>query len=162
MYQFHRIFLATPWEMEGERRRFYDLAGAFNEAYAMRRRLLFTPVTIVNIRDKRPYQYTIEENIRDSSAYIQLLQEGWGPVERNFENDYLMARRFAADPAVPMRRVSLIRKILPSDRPLEPGLPAPQSEFASMEEFDRCIQAELSQLLEALTNGSETGIHATA
>ena len=66
MYQFHRIFLATPWEMEGERRRFYDLVGDFNEAHSMACGILFTPVTIVNIRDKRPFQYMIEENIQDS------------------------------------------------------------------------------------------------
>jgi hypothetical protein len=155
MYRFHRIFCATPWELEGERRRFYDLAGQFNETWAMPQGMLFTPVALVNIRDKRPLQCVLEENIQDSTGYIQLLQDGWGPVERNFENDYLLARQLLANPARPMRRVALIRKIPLSGKALEAGIPKPQSEFSTMEEFDKCILGEMTRLLETLIHAPE-------
>ena len=49
MYRIHRVFCATAWELEGERRAFYDLLGEFNEAEAMRRGVLYVPVSLTNV-----------------------------------------------------------------------------------------------------------------
>ena len=116
MYQMHRIFCATPWELEAERIRFHDLIGLFNETVAMPKGVLFVPVSLAGIRDKRPMQYAVDENIRQCRHYIQVLSEppeqpeSWGPVERNFRHDYNLALECAADPALPMQSVSLIPK----------------------------------------------------
>jgi len=125
--------------MEAERRRFYELVGQFNEEKAMAKGVLFIPVTLVNIRDKRPMQYVIDENIRDCRAFIQLLRDDWGPVERNFREDYHLALQCQADNSLPMTLTTLIRKIPLSGSPLPPEIPAPAALFETMPEFDQCM-----------------------
>jgi hypothetical protein len=150
MFEFHRVFCATPWEMEPERVRFCGLIGQFNERHAMSHGILYAPVSLTNFRDKRPVQYVVDENIRDARHYILLLQEDWGPVERNFENDYHLALQCADDPALPMREVAVVRKILPSRRPLAAGTPAPDASFSTAEEFDSAITNLLTAWLQPL------------
>jgi hypothetical protein len=152
----HRVFCATPWEMEAERSCFYDVIGQFNEAQAAAKGVLYVPVSLVNVRDKRPLQYAVEENIRECRHFILLLSEDWGPIERNFENDYLLARECAADPALPMSEVAVLRRIGRSGRPLLDGMPAPDSSFATMEEFRQCVNDLLSLWLANLNASSAT------
>lgn len=108
MYRMHRVFCATAWELEGERLAFDDTIGQFNETVAMGRGVLYVPASLTNIRDKRPYQYLVEENIRDARYYILALGDDWGPVERNFRNDYRAALACREDPALPMQDVALL------------------------------------------------------
>lgn len=108
MYRMLRVFCATAWELEGERRAFYDVIGQFNESAAMARGILYVPVSLTNVRDKRPYQYTIDENIRDCRHYIVALSDDWGPGERNFRKDYQLAVTCQKDPALPMEGLALL------------------------------------------------------
>jgi hypothetical protein len=108
MYRMFRVFCATAWELEGERRAFYEVIGEFNESTAMARGVLYVPVSLTNVRDKRPYQYTIEENIRDCRHYIVALSDDWGPGERNFRKDYQLAVACQKDPALPMEGVAVL------------------------------------------------------
>jgi len=108
MYRMHKVFCATAWELEGERRAFYDVLGQFNEVAAMGQGLLYVPVSLTNVRDKRPYQYVVEENLRDCRHYILAVRDGWGPPERNFEQDYQLALACCANPALPMQEVVLL------------------------------------------------------
>lgn len=151
MLQMHRIFCATPWELEAERFRFYDVIGQFNETVAMPKGVLYVPVTVSNGMDKRPLQYAIDENIRDCRHYILLLTEDWGPAARNFRNDYALAVQCIDDPALPMQSVAVLAKKQPSGQPLAEGLPEPQAAFSTPAEFDECVTALLSDWLETLT-----------
>ncbi len=158
MYEFHRVFCATPWELEAERDFFYSVVGRFNEANAMPQGILYVPVTLMNVRDKRPVQYVVEENIRNSRHFILLLTDDWGPLERNFEEDYLLAQECSADVNEPMREVCLLRKIPRSGGPMSEGLPVPLASFSNNEEFEDCINKLLSAWLASLlaedrTNG---------
>jgi hypothetical protein len=117
MYRMHRIFCATAWEAEGERRAFHDIVGQWNERQGIPAGTLYVPVSLVNIHDKRPYQYTVDENIRASRHYILVLDDGWGPPERAFERDYRLALACAADPALAMRHVTLLLRTQPEDSP---------------------------------------------
>src|SRR5450759_4106633 len=110
MYQMHRVFCATSWELERERQAFEDVLGEFNEAEAMKRGVLYVPVSLVNIRDKRPLQYTVDENIHACRHYILALCDNWGPPERNFERDYQLALECRADPSQPMREIAFLLK----------------------------------------------------
>jgi hypothetical protein len=150
MFQMHRIFCATPWDLEAERRRSYDLIGNFNETAAMQAGILYVPVTLTNIRDKRPLQYVIDENIRDCRHYLLLLTEDWGPVERNFRNDYHLALQCVADPTLPMHSVAVLRKKQLSAVPVAEGLPEPQATFSTLVEFDGCVNRLLANWLESL------------
>lgn len=149
MFQMRRVFCATPWEMEAERMRFHDVIGRVNETVAMPRGSLYVPVTLLNVRDKRPMQYVVDENIRDCSYYILLLADEWGPVERNFRSDYHLALECLANPALPMQRVAVLQKKLPGATPAR-DLPEPQVAFSTIEEFDECIAALLVGWLESM------------
>src|SRR4051794_13106588 len=105
MFRMQRVFCATAWELEAERRALYDVIGAFNEAEAMLRGLLYVPVSLTAFRDKRPLQFTVDENIRDAAHYILAITGDWGPPERNFERDYALALHSQSDPALPMQTV---------------------------------------------------------
>lgn len=148
----HRIFCATPWELEAERLRFYDLIGAFNEAAAMQKGVLYVPVTLTNVADKRPVQYAVDENIRDCRHYILVLSEDWGPAARNFRNDYQLALQCVADPSLPMHSVAVLAKKDPSGAPLAPGLPEPKVTFSTLAEFDECVNSLLADWLDSLVS----------
>jgi hypothetical protein len=156
MYRMHRVFCATPWELEGERAAYYDIIGGFNENEAMRHGVLFVPVTLTNVRDKRPYQFDVEENIRACRHYILLLSDDWGPAERNFENDYHLALQCIADPALPMQSVAVLQKRQLSGRPLAAGMPEPQAAFSTPAEFAECVNSLLSGWLASLPAGEQS------
>ena len=149
----HRIFCATAWELEGERLAFHDALGRINEAEAMPNGLLCVPVSLPNIRDKRPYQYLLEENLRDSRYYILALTDGWGPPERNFQRDYQLALEHRANPALPMRDVALLVRH-PAGQPSAfaaelAGAGHPSVAFADVGDFVQVVSRRLSQWLSA-------------
>jgi len=135
MYQMHRVFCATAWELEGERRAFQDVVGEVNAAEAMTRGLLYVPVTLVNIRDKRPSQYAVDENIRACRYYMLAASDGWGPPERHFERDYRLALACRQDPALPMRETAFLWQRLAPESVVPEGLPAPTREFTTTDDF---------------------------
>jgi len=135
MYRMHRVFCATAWELEGERLAFQDVVGEVNEQEAMKRGLLFVPVSLINLRDKRPYQYAVDENIRACHYYMLAVSDGWGPPERRFERDYRLAIACRQDPALPMRETAFLWQRLDADSVLPAGLPAPTHEFLTTEDF---------------------------
>jgi hypothetical protein len=152
MYRMLRIFCATAWELEGERRAFYDVIGAFNETDAMKQGILYVPVSLTNTPDKRPHQYTIEENIRDSQHYILALDSEWGPKERNFERDYLLAQECRSNPGLPMSQVALLLRNEPggAPSPFAPTLQAqgiPYIAFSGVEDFQQVVRCLLAEWL---------------
>jgi hypothetical protein len=162
MFQMHRIFCATPWELETERHRFYDVVSRFNETVGMQRGVLYVPVTLTNVMDKRPMQYAVDQNIRDCRHYILLLWEDWGPTARSFRNDYHMALQCRDDPALPMESVAVFAKTQPSGQPLAEGLPEPRATFSTLAEFDECVTALMSDWLESLPMDEASTRAATA
>lgn len=149
MFQMHRVFCATSWELERERGAFYNVVGEVNEAEGMKRGVLFVPVTLVNVRDKRPLQYVVDENIRDASYYLLTLTDGWGPPERDFERDYRLALACRADPALPMRETAFLWQTPPEGAAVPAGLPAPTAMFSRTDEFKTHARALLSEWLAA-------------
>jgi hypothetical protein len=117
MYRFHRVFCATSWELEGERRAFHDVLGQVNETDAIHRGVLYTPVSLTSIRDKRPLQYAVEQNIRECVGYVLALTADWGPPERHFERDLRLAIECRQDPALPMRHVEVLLRRPPASSP---------------------------------------------
>jgi hypothetical protein len=132
-YAMHRIFCAAAGDLEKEREAFYEVMAEFNEAHAMPRNILFIAVALpFHTFDKRPYQAAITENIRACRYYIQVLEDTWGPPEKNFERDHALACKFAADPSLPMQDVAVLFK-----KPLLPNQVEP-----AIVEFKRKVAAE--------------------
>src|SRR5580704_12441861 len=97
-------------------------------------------------------QYVIDDNIRDCRHYILLLSEDWGPVERNFRNDYHLALQCVSDPALPMQSIAVLSNKQLSGVPLIEGLPEPRATFSTLAEFDACVNSLLSGWLESLVS----------
>jgi hypothetical protein len=149
MYRMHRVFCATAWELEGERRAFQDVIGEVNETEAMPRGLLFVPVSLVNVRDKRPYQYAVDENIRACHYYMLAVSDGWGPPERCFERDYRLALACRQDPALPMRETAFLWQRIGPESVVPGGLPAPTREFTTTDDFKIHTRALLVEWLQS-------------
>lgn len=148
MFQMHRVFCATPWELERERTRFHDLIGAFNESHCMPRGILLVPVSMINIRDKRPVQYAVEDNILECRHYLLVHNGSWGPPERNFRSDYDFALQAIGGEGSAMRSVAVLAKA--GSAPAEDQLPAPRAVFSTMEEFDRQVNDVLLEWLQSM------------
>ena len=148
MYRMLRVFCATSWELEGERRSFYDVIGDVNEHESMKFGLLYVPVSLNQVRDKRPIQYTVEENIRDARHYILAIDEDWGPKEMNFERDYRLAVKCAADPAMLMSQTRILLRRLPDGSPAPFGKTLEAAgfshiDFEGIEEFNQIVRGLL-------------------
>lgn len=104
-----RVFCATTWELEAERIEFYAIIGRFNEGLALARGMLFVPASLIATQDKRRLQYDIDENVRQRSYFILLLEDSWGPRERQFQRDYRLALQLMESPDAPMTAVACLQ-----------------------------------------------------
>lgn len=158
MYHMHRIYCATPWALEEERGTFYEAVSEFNAVHAMPRGVLYVPVSLGSVLDKRPYQYTVQDNIRACRHYIQVLDTLspdqppstiWGPPERHFAGDLRLALACRDDPALPMSEVAVLVK--EPTRPLADldGVSA-LLEFRDTADFKRQLRGLLPHWLAAL------------
>ena len=110
-YTFVYIFCATPFGCADEFQAFQDTLGEFNSSEAMPRGFLFTSLVIVPaLVDKRPYQDAINYNLRMCRYYVQVLEDSWGPPQRDYEGDWAFVQRCIADPELPMREAAILFK----------------------------------------------------
>jgi hypothetical protein len=133
MYRMLRVFCATSWELEGERQAFYDVVGDVNQNEAMKLGVLYVPISLNNTADKRPLQYTINENIRDARHYILTLDEDWGPKERNFERDYRLAVACAGNIELPMAQTRILLRRQPDGAPAAFGVTLEAAGFSRID-----------------------------
>jgi hypothetical protein len=154
MYKMLRVFCATSWELEEERQAFYDLVGEVNEREAMKLGVLYVPVALGNAADKRPLQYTVNENIRAVRHYILTIDEDWGPKERNFERDYRLAVACAADPALPLCQTAILLRRQPDGTPAPFGATLEAAgigriDYATVDDFKQTVRRLLCEWLPA-------------
>src|SRR5690348_4019000 len=110
-YQMHRVFCATPGDLEEERQAFYEVMAELNQEEAMPRGILLVSLSIVPyVTDKRAFQGAVSENIRSCRYYVQVLEDTWGPPQKNFERDYALALRSVSDPELPMQDAAVFFK----------------------------------------------------
>jgi hypothetical protein len=149
MFEMHRVFCANSWELEAERRAFSDVLGDFNDTQAMPHGVLYIPVYVIRMPDKRPYQCDVEGNIGACRHYLLALSDDWGPPERNFQRDYELAAECRGNPALPMREIALIRKRSGSAA-RDASAPPSTAEFGSVDEFKEIVRGLLSAWLGTL------------
>lgn len=167
-YIMHRIFCAPAGDLEQERTAFYDTVGVFNEAHAMRRNVLFVAVALpFHTFDKRPFQAAVSENIRACRYYLQVLEDTWGPPEKNFERDYALACKCVADPNLPMHQVAVLFKkplvphqvepsVVDLQKHLESGHEHPHANFETLDEFRDHLYRLLAAWLESVAPSGDT------
>ena len=167
-YVMHRIFCAPAGDLEQERTAFYDVVGNFNQAHAMPRNILFVAVALpFHSFDKRPFQAAVSENIRACRYYVQVLEDTWGPPEKNFERDYALARKCVADPNLPMQQVAVLFKkplvphqvepsVIDLQKHLETSHTHPHANFETVDEFRRHLDRLLAEWLETVAPSGDT------
>ncbi len=155
-YAMHRVFCAAPGELDEELQSFFRVLAHFNETEAMPRGILLVSVALpVYSTDKRGYQGVVNENIRACRYYIQVLEESWGPPQRNFEREYALAQKCLQDPELPMQDVALFFKKPLLPHRVEPDIAElkraaqPSREFETIQEFERDLRTQLSAWLQA-------------
>lgn len=155
-YSMHRIFCAAPGELAEEHDAFYSVMSKFNKEKAMPRGVLFVSVSILpTVVDKRAYGGAVAENIKACRYYVQVLEDSWGPPEKNFERDHALALRCAADPTLPMREVVVLFKkpllpdrVDPSVSELKLNLGA--TEFETIDDYSNRLFDLLTKWLETV------------
>ena len=110
-YQFTYVFFATPFDSDAELKTFHEVIASFNEDQAMPAGYLFTSLIIVSgLADKRPMQGAVSENIRMCSYYLQVIEDTWGPPQRDYERDWALAQTCLDDPSMPMKEAVMLFK----------------------------------------------------
>ena len=150
-YEMHRIFCSAAGDLEEERQIFHKVIGSFNEQHAMKRNILLVSVSLPEaVVNKLGYQSVMYENIRDCRYYIQLLEDTWGPPQKNFEKEYALAKRCEADPAQLMQEAVVFFKKPLLPHKVEPEVAALKESFqsthGSLLEFE--TGGQLAQLIE--------------
>jgi hypothetical protein len=141
-YQMHRVFCATPGDLEPERRIFYEVAGQVNEAEGMPHGVLLVPVAVEpRMVNKAMFQPVVDANVRACRFFVQVLADTWGPPQRNFRREFELARELGLPMAVFFRRTA----------PAEPEIAALRAElgggafeYDSPEDFGRQLRGVLS------------------
>ena len=159
-YDMHRVFFATPLELEDERKALHEIVSEFNEQVAMPAGVLLVTVSLPQTMvDKRAYQAAVLENIRDARYYVQFLEDSWGPPTRNFERDYAMARKYAAEGTHACKKTALLFKKPLLPHRVDPDVVALKQclvgnalvEFESATDLKALIRPMLETLLRELT-----------
>jgi len=159
----HRVFCATPGDLEEERQAFYNVMSELNESAAMPRGILFVAVALPGTTyDKRLYQAAISENVRACRYYVQVLEDTWGPPERNFERDYALATKCVEDSSLPMQDVAVLFKkpLVPEQvdqrvtdlkQVLETENGRPHYNYSDIAEFKIRLREQLSGWLQTIS-----------
>jgi len=157
-YRLHYVLIAVPSDGEEELRAFHQALSSFNEQEAMPNGCLFASLEIAPaLPDKRPIQGSINENIRMSRYYVQVIEDSWGPPQRDFERDWAIAQRSLADSSLPMREAVLLFKLPLLPHKVEPAIvelknsllggPGPHACFDNPQQFQNILRTMLSRWL---------------
>jgi len=160
-YTFVYIFCATPFDCADELAAFHDVLSEFNAIEAMPQGFLFAALILVPaMADKRPYQDAVNHNLRMCRYYVQVIEDSWGPPQRDYERDWAFAQRCIADPKLPMREAALLfkapllpHKVDPAIVELKENLLAsggPHAAFNTLEQLRGRLRALLSGWLSSL------------
>jgi hypothetical protein len=112
--------------------------------------------------NKLAFQPLVDANVRECTFFVQVLQNTWGPPQKNFEVEYNLACRLKSDSDALMEGVSLFFKRA-DGLAVEPGILQLRSsaqsrqdctahefaifEFASLDEYKEQLRAQLSAWL---------------
>jgi len=161
-YTFHRIFCATPGDLEAERDAFHTVLAEFDEAEAMPRDILLVPVTVTpNMYDLEYYRAAIDENVRAVRYYVQVLSDTWGRPPRSFEHAFGTATQALEDPRIPLKEIVVLFKAQPPERAVDAGITwlkaelaagaGPRSfEFGDLETYKQVLRGLLGEWLETI------------
>jgi hypothetical protein len=111
-FDFYRIYVSAPGDLEPDRQACYDAIAQVNETTAMQAHVLLTSVGLRENEQITASRGIVSDNVRWSSYFIQLFKDDWGTRDV-FRELFLLAVECRDDPAMPMRDVVVCLKNAP-------------------------------------------------
>ncbi len=111
----------------------------------MAKGVVYVPVTLPPVADKRRMQTALEDTVRECRHYVLVIAETWGPEERNFREDYLLALQLLADSSAEMQTVTVLAKGGAAQE-----MPEPDAVYSTPEEFEEKLTGLMRSWLEAM------------
>jgi len=113
-FEMYRVFIAAPGDLEPDRQACHEAISEVNASAAMPAGVLLVEVGLRENDQITGARGIVSDNVRWSSYFIQLFQDGWGPQDL-FRKLFLLAAECRDDPAMPMRKVVVCLKDAPHE-----------------------------------------------
>ena len=113
-FDIYRVYLSAPGDLGREREACYAAIAAINESAAAEHKILLAPVGLRDESQILANRAVVSDNMRESSIFIQLFQDEWGPegLHRKLFYSAIDARD---DASLPMREVIVGLKDAPRE-----------------------------------------------
>jgi len=107
-YTIHRLVCSTPPGLEEERDLFLAALASFAERVSMPEWVLLAPATFVDAFDANLQQAAVKNNIKNGVFFLGIF--GQDPADPVYKRFVEYAIECAADPGLPMKRVTVFFK----------------------------------------------------
>ena len=114
----------------------------------------------LTMADKRPFQGAVNGNLRLCRYYFQVLEDSWGPPQRDLERDWVFAQRCLADPELPMRELVTFFKAPMLPHKVDPAIVefrsqlmasgGPHREYGDLEQFREAVRPLLARWVQSV------------
>ncbi len=126
-FDMHNVFLSAPGDLERERETVQGAISEVNADQAMPFKILLCTVGLNNDGSIVGFRSAVAENVRQSSYFIQIFEDDWGP-KNLFRKMFQLGVDCRDNPALPMREVAVFLKAAP--RETDPEILAFRQELA--------------------------------
>lgn len=139
-FDMYRVYLSTPGDLAREQDACRAAISEVNASQAMPLKILLVSVGLREDGQIVGFRSAVAENVRDSTYFIQVFEDDWGPNLLHRKMLYLAAE-CRDDPSLPMRDVIVCLKNAPHET--DPAILAFRKELEDCQDmrvfnFDKC------------------------
>jgi hypothetical protein len=131
-FDMYRVFISTPGDLQREQDACRDAISEINENEAMPKKVLLVSVGLREAGQIEGARSAVAENVRQSTYYIQVFEDDWGP-KNLFRKMFHLAVECRDDGSMPMRDVVVCLKDAP--RETDPEILAFRKELEEQQNF---------------------------
>jgi hypothetical protein len=146
-FDMYRVFISGPGDLERDRQTCLEAISEVNETKAMPLKMLLVSVGLTSDDQIVGYRSAVAENVRQSTYFIQLFEDDWGP-KNLFRKTFYLAVECRNDSAMPMRELIVCLKAAP--RETDPEILAFRKELEDLADVRIFHYTDLAGLKEQL------------
>src|ERR1700736_234246 len=113
-FDMYRVFISTPGDLAREQDTCREAIGEINAKEAMPRKILLVSVGLREDGQIESFRSAVAENVRQSTYFLQVFQDDWGP-KNLFRKLLYLAAECRDDTGMPMREVIVCLKDAPRE-----------------------------------------------
>ena|ERR1043166_8562974 len=117
-FDMYRVFISTPGDLEREQETCRAAISEVNEKQAMPHQTLLVSVGLIHDDHITGFRAAVAGNVRESTYYIQVFADDWGP-KNLFRKMFTLAAECRDDSSLPMREVIVCLKDTPGETDAE-------------------------------------------